>query len=62
MEKKISIKSILMNMKVGEEREFPAEKLRSVAVSCSDYNFITGSKFVVRKDWERRKVIVKRES
>ena len=49
-------------MKVGEEREFPAEKLRSVAVSCSDYNFITGSKFVVRKDWERRKVIVIRES
>ena len=62
MQEKIKIKGVLEGMKLGEEKEFPAEKFRSVTVSCSDYGFISGRKYSVRKDWIRRVVKVKRIS
>lgn len=62
MEKKISIVPLLREMKVGEEKDFPAEKYRSVIVLCSDYGFSSGRKYTCKRDRENRIVKVKRES
>lgn len=48
-------------MSVNEERTFEPEKYRSVAVACSEYGFITGRKYRVRRNCEQRLVIVRRE-
>lgn len=58
---KISIKKELERMEVGGEVSFPAEKYRVVAVTCSDYGFVSGRRYRVRKDWVKREVIVRRE-
>ena len=50
MEKKFSIKEVLANMQVGEEKSFPAEKMYSVSTTCSDYGFITGRRYRTRRD------------
>lgn len=55
------IREVLANMKVNEERTFEPEKYRSVAVACSEYGFITGRKYRVRRNCEQRLVIVRRE-
>ena len=62
MEKKISVWKTLEGMEVGESKPFPAEKIRSVKVTASDYGFVSGRKYSVRKDVENRQIIVKREA
>lgn len=62
MSEKKSIGSILKVMKVGESRNFPAEKYRSVAVISSDLGFVMGRKYKICRKKETREVTVTRET
>ena len=61
MAKKCVIIPLLREMEIGEEQRFPADRYRSISVTCSDYGFMTGKKFRVSKDQENRVVVVTRE-
>ena len=49
-------------MTIGEIRNFPAERYRSVAVISSDLGFIMGRKYRIGRNKETREVTVTRES
>ena len=62
MVEKKSVAKILDGLDIGEVCEFPPERYRYITSTCSDYGFITGKKFRVIKNREKRVVEVKRES
>jgi len=54
------IKEILQSLEVGETAEFAPQQRASVSVVASDYGFESGKRFQCRKDWDRKKYVVKR--
>ena len=62
MKEKKSVAKILDELAIGEMAEFPAVRYRYITSTCSDYGFITGKKFRVAKNREKRIVVVVRES
>ena len=55
------IRETLAGMMVGDVVDFEAERYRTVAVTCSDYGFVTNRKYKITRDREQRKVYVRRE-
>lgn len=62
MAEKISITSKLKGMSIGDESFFPPENYRSVTVIASDYGFVSGRKYKVRKDRKNSRIVVTRVS
>ena len=62
MIEKKSVAKIVDGLTIGEKAEFPPERYRYITSTCSDYGFITGKKFRVVKNREKRIVEVIRES
>lgn len=59
---KASDLSILRNLIIGQEREFPISKLSNVRTMCSNFGIQWGVKFTTRTDREKGVVIVTRIS
>lgn len=57
---KTSDLSLLRNMIIGQEREFPISKLSNVRTMCSNFGIQWGVKFTTRTDKEKGVVIVTR--
>ena len=47
-------------MEINEVVEYPPERYRYITSTCSDFGFISGKKFRVTKNREKRVVEVKR--
>ena len=57
---KTSDLSVLRNMIIGQEKEFPISKLSNVRSMCSNFGMQWGVKFTTRTDREKGVVIVTR--
>ena len=60
-QKTSTVTECLRNMTVGDTVEYPAEKFSSVTSIASSLGFMTGRRYRVRRDKERRVVVVSRE-
>lgn len=62
MTEKKTVVGTLNEMQIGEVVEYPPERYRYITSTCSDFGFISGKKFKVTKNREKRVVEVKRVS
>lgn len=62
MKENAKIRPTLFEMNIGEVKDFPIDKLKSVRTQCSELGVIHNRQYVTRTDREKRVIVVKRES
>lgn len=61
-QKTSTVTECLRKMTVGDTVEYPAEKFSSITSIASSVGFMMSRRYKVRRDKERRMVVVSRES